>query len=146
MACWKNTLVIITSDHGEEFGEHGVFDHGYSLYLDEVHVPLVILAATAPAGRVVAEPVSLRDLPATVVDLLGLAADSPFPGRSLAAHWRVPPGAPAPHDPGDLGGGLPDHRAGPAARPRAVPAGLYHVAGGQRLALPPRRHGCRGAV
>jgi hypothetical protein len=37
-------------------------------------------------------PVSLRDLPATVVDRLGLAADSPFPGRSLAAYWGLPPG------------------------------------------------------
>jgi arylsulfatase A-like enzyme len=87
----QDTVVIITSDHGEEFGEHGVFDHGYSLYLDEVRVPLVILGATAPAGRAVAVPVSLRDLPATIVDLVGLATDSPFPGRSLAAHWRVPP-------------------------------------------------------
>jgi arylsulfatase A-like enzyme len=91
-----DTLVILTSDHGEEFGEHGVFNHGYSLYLDEVHVPLVILSAAAPAGRTVAEPVSLRDLPATIVDLLGLAADSPFPGRSLAAYWRTPPGADPP--------------------------------------------------
>ena len=93
----RETVVIITSDHGEEFGEHGVFNHGYSLYLDEVHVPLVILAPGAPAGRAVAEPVSLRDLPATIVDLLGLAGDSPFPGRSLAAHWRTPAGAAAPH-------------------------------------------------
>jgi arylsulfatase A-like enzyme len=92
----EKTVVIITSDHGEEFGERGVFDHGYSLYLDAVHVPLVILAPTAPAGRIVAEPVSLRDVPATVVDLLGLAADSPFPGRSLASRWRTPPGAAPP--------------------------------------------------
>jgi arylsulfatase A-like enzyme len=95
-AALEETVVIITSDHGEEFGERGVFDHGYSLYLDAVHVPLVILAPTAPAGRAVAEPVSLRDVPATVLDLLGLSADSPFPGRSLAAHWRTPPGAAPP--------------------------------------------------
>ena len=36
-------------------------------------------------------PVSLRDLPATIVDLLGLSAGSPFPGRSLAAYWRAAP-------------------------------------------------------
>ena len=36
------------------------------------------------------QPVSLRDLPATVVDLLGLSAGSPFPGRSLAAYWGLP--------------------------------------------------------
>jgi arylsulfatase A-like enzyme len=56
--------------------------------LHELLVPLVILAPAAPAGRVVTDPVSLRDLPATVVDLLGLDGDSRFPGRSLAARWR----------------------------------------------------------
>ena len=59
--------------------------HSYSVSLEETGVPLVILSPTAPAGRVVKQPVSLRDLPATVVDLLGISAKSPFPGRSLAA-------------------------------------------------------------
>ena len=85
-------IVIITSDHDESFGEHGLFLHGASLYLDEIAVPLVILSSDAPAGRVVAEPVSLRDLPATVIDRLGLKAGSPFPGRSLAAYWSLSPG------------------------------------------------------
>jgi arylsulfatase A-like enzyme len=83
-----HTLVIITSDHGESFGAHGIFGHGGSLYLDETAVPLVILSPGATGDRVVAEPVSLRDLPATVVDLLGLADGSSFPGWSLAAAWR----------------------------------------------------------
>ncbi len=87
-----NTVVIITSDHGEAFGDHGYFGHSYSLYLDVIGVPLVILSPGAPAGRVVDDPVSLRDLPATVVDQLGLSAGSPFPGRSLAAYWRSVPG------------------------------------------------------
>jgi arylsulfatase A-like enzyme len=87
-----NTVVIITSDHGEAFGDHGLFGHGSALYLDQIGVPLVILSPRAPAGRVVEDPVSLRDLPATVVDQLGLSASSPFPGHSLAAHWRTAPG------------------------------------------------------
>jgi len=87
-----NTVVIITSDHGEGFGDHGHYGHSYSLYLDEIGVPLVILSPGAPAGRIVDNPVSLRDLPATVVDLVGLSAGSPFPGRSLAALWHSPPG------------------------------------------------------
>ena len=85
----RNTLVVITSDHGEEFGEHGIFDHGASLYLGEIRVPLLILGPGAPAGVTVSEPVSLRDLPATVVDQLGLSAGSPFPGRSLSDFWRT---------------------------------------------------------
>jgi len=84
----RNTVVIVTSDHGEEFGEHQVFDHGFSLYLYESHVPLLIISPSAPAGRTVTTPVSLRDLPATVVDILGLATGSPFPGQSLASSWH----------------------------------------------------------
>jgi arylsulfatase A-like enzyme len=81
----EETLVIVVSDHGEHLGDHLLFAHGCSLYRQLVGVPLVIAGqAGVPAGRVVSEPVSLRDIPATVVDLLGLADSSPFPGRSLA--------------------------------------------------------------
>jgi len=83
----ENTLVMITADHGEEFGEHGVFMHGYSLYLPALHVPLLVsFPARVPAGGRVSAPVSLRDIPATVLDLLALR-DGPFPGRSLAECW-----------------------------------------------------------
>ncbi|WP_410001716.1 sulfatase [Singulisphaera sp. GP187] len=89
-----DTIVIVTADHGEHLGEQRLYGHGCSLYRPELHVPLLVFAPGAvPTGQVVKAPVSLRDLPATVVDLLGLAADSPFPGRSLAAAWS---GAPAP--------------------------------------------------
>jgi arylsulfatase A-like enzyme len=87
-----NSVVIITGDHGEAFGDHGFYGHSFSLFLDEIGVPLVILAPGAPAGRVVNSSVGLRDLPATVVDLLELSAGSPFPGRSLAAYWGTAPG------------------------------------------------------
>jgi arylsulfatase A-like enzyme len=87
-----NTVVIITSDHGEAFGDHGYYGHSFSIYFDEIGVPLVILSPDAPAGRVVDSPVSLRDLPATVVDQLGFSASSPFPGHSLAAYWKMAPG------------------------------------------------------
>jgi arylsulfatase A-like enzyme len=83
-----NTLVIITSDHGEHFGEHDLLLHGNSLYRDLLHVPLVVLfPGRAPAGRRVGEFVSLRDLPATVLDLLRLEGKGWFPGRSLARFW-----------------------------------------------------------
>ncbi len=83
-----DTLVIVTADHGEHLGDHLLFFHGCSLYRQLVQVPLVIVDPKGvPAGRVVAEPVSLRDVPATVVDLLGLVRDAPFPGRSLARFW-----------------------------------------------------------
>lgn len=91
----ENTDVIITSDHGEEFGEHLYFGHAYNTNLDAIGVPLVILSPRAPKGWVVSGPVSLRDLAATVVDLLGLSAGSPLPGGSLAACWASGPGTPS---------------------------------------------------
>jgi arylsulfatase A-like enzyme len=85
----ENTLVIVTSDHGEHFLEHGFLGHGLSLYRREVHVPLWIFPPSGtPAARPVAEPVSLRDLPATIVDWLGCDDRSPFPGQSLAPYCR----------------------------------------------------------
>jgi arylsulfatase A-like enzyme len=84
----ENTVVIITSDHGELLGEHGLFEHGNSLYLPLLHVPLLIAyPPEVPSGRVVHEGATLRDLPATVVDLLGLEGVG-FPGRSLARYWQ----------------------------------------------------------
>jgi arylsulfatase A-like enzyme len=84
----EETLVIVTSDHGEHVGEQDLFGHGCSLYRPELHVPLLVIDTSGtPAGRIVRAPVSLRDLPATVVDRLGMAQGSPFPGRSLARHW-----------------------------------------------------------
>lgn len=83
-----NTLVIITSDHGEEFGEHGVMIHGHSTYLRSIHVPLIIsFHSRIPSGVGIAEPVTLRDLPATIVDLLGLNNQGRIPGNSLVQRW-----------------------------------------------------------
>ena len=99
------TWVIVTADHGESFGEHpGVFRHGMSLYRTERHVPLLIVPPSGhPSGRVVTETVSLRDLAATIVDLVDPEAGSPFPGASLARFWdrassssADAPGAPEP--------------------------------------------------
>lgn len=81
------TLVIVTSDHGEEFGEHGVFYHGHTLYRQALHVPLLMFGAgVEPAVRRVTQAVSLRDVPATVADLLAVP-DPPFAGRSLRRFW-----------------------------------------------------------
>lgn len=84
----ERTIVIITSDHGEEFFEHELWDHGNSLYHPSVHVPLLVIApGLAPAGVRTAQLVSLRSLPATVLDLLRWPGASPFPGASLAGAW-----------------------------------------------------------
>lgn len=83
----RNTIVIVTADHGEEFGEHGVWGHGYGLYLSSLRVPLVIVAPRGvPAAARVPQWISLRDLAATIVDLAG--APTSMPGRSLARYWN----------------------------------------------------------
>lgn len=76
------THVIVTSDHGELFGEHGLHGHGNSLYLPELHVPLIVRhpGRVQPGVRVDA-PVTLRDLMATVLDAAG------HPGAAPGASW-----------------------------------------------------------
>ena len=87
-----NTIVILSSDHGEEFAEHGMIDHGNSLYRPSLDIPLLIWSpGRVPAGAVFQTPVTIRDIPATVVDLLGITGEHAFPGRSLARFWT--PGA-----------------------------------------------------
>jgi arylsulfatase A-like enzyme len=88
----ENTLVIITSDHGEQFGEHDLMSHGNSLYHPLLDVPLILrLPGKVPQNLRVGTPVTLRDLPMTVADLVGVPGTG-FPGSSWAALWK--PGGP----------------------------------------------------
>lgn len=87
----ENTLIIITSDHGEAFGEHGTFLHGKSLYLEEIQVPLILwLPDYVPAGLRVVKPVTNAWIPATILDLLGESNQNIFPGSSLGQFWQDP--------------------------------------------------------
>lgn len=90
-----NTMIIVTADHGEEFGEHGGYGHG-SLYPPVTRVPLLIVP---PGGlespRRVARATSIRSVAATIAHVLDLEAESPFPGTSLASDWNASPGEPA---------------------------------------------------
>jgi arylsulfatase A-like enzyme len=86
----RDAVVIITADHGEEFREHGGLSHGYTLYNDNIRVPLIIVAPGAQAGRVVQANVSLLDLAPTLLELLGLPPEPRFEGRSLAAQLHGP--------------------------------------------------------
>src|SRR5262245_41948123 len=66
-------------------------EHGESVYRPEIRVPLLIVMPSGPRSPgVVRETVSLRDLPATIVDPVDLADGAPFPGRSLARFWFDP--------------------------------------------------------
>jgi hypothetical protein len=78
----ESTAVILVADHGEEFGEHGGEAHGWDIYNELIHVPLVV---RMPGGRVGHVPmhVTQRDLPFTITELLGVAPGAPGPDRSL---------------------------------------------------------------
>jgi arylsulfatase A-like enzyme len=86
-----HTIVVITGDHGESLGQHGVDTHGAALYWELVHVPLLIwYPGQVPAGLRVNRPVSNTAIAATVMDLIGDAGDQGFPGPSLTAFWKTP--------------------------------------------------------
>ena len=87
----KNTVVIITSDHGEALGDHGLSFHGAALYWELVHVPLVMTwPGHLPQAVRVDQPVTNADIANTVLNLVG-AKQNPFPGPSLTALWGHPP-------------------------------------------------------
>lgn len=86
-----STLVVLTADHGEGLGELGYVGHGRRLDEGIARVPLIVrYPGTVPAGRAIAEPVTLLDLAPTLLDLTGISKlagnDRPwsFAGRSLA--------------------------------------------------------------
>jgi arylsulfatase A-like enzyme len=92
---WQNTIVIITSDHGEEFGEHGNYTHGLDLYREELHVPLIIAGPGIPHGVRISHLVGTRQLFSTVLDVAG-GGHTPFSRTSLAGFWD-PGFKPAPY-------------------------------------------------
>jgi arylsulfatase A-like enzyme len=64
------TIFVLTSDHGTEFYEHKRFDHGFSLYDELIHVPLVIKLPKQKGGKVIRDQVSSVDVMPTILDLL----------------------------------------------------------------------------
>jgi arylsulfatase A-like enzyme len=85
----KETLVVITSDHGEALGQHHLRTHGKALYWESIHVPLVIWYPDhVPAGVKVATPITNAAIPATIMNLLGIGAQSMFPASSLSTLWQ----------------------------------------------------------
>ncbi len=83
----EQTVIVVTSDHGEEIFERGQFDHGDTLFEEVTHVPLVLSwPGRIPAGRTVEAPTSLTNLPATLLDLAGVATRL-GQGESLKPVW-----------------------------------------------------------
>lgn len=77
-----NAVVIISSDHGEEFLDHGGFDHGHTVYEELLRVPLIMKFPGREPG-IVETPVSTMDIAPTVLDYLGIEVPPSMQGRSL---------------------------------------------------------------
>ena len=84
MGLWDNTLVILSADHGEAFGEHGLYYHSHSLYEEEIRVPCIIKppGSPPPVGEI---PGAVRnmDIPMTILDYCGVAGLEDVQGQSL---------------------------------------------------------------
>ncbi|HEX3774569.1 MAG TPA: sulfatase-like hydrolase/transferase [Polyangiaceae bacterium] len=78
-----NAVVIVTADHGEEFGDHGGHYHGTSVYEEQVRVPLLISAPAALTARHIAEPVQTIDLLPTLLSALDIPKPPRLRGRDL---------------------------------------------------------------
>ncbi len=94
----RNTVIVLVSDHGEEFLEHGELGHGLTLFDEVLRVPLVISIPGDTSGAVVNRITSTIDLAPTILDLSGVEPTVSFEGSSLrrilggglrASIWRV---------------------------------------------------------
>jgi len=84
----EDAVVVVTSDHGEEFHDHGNFEHGHTLYDELIHVPLLIRwPGCIPAGLEVDSQVRHIDLAPTLLRLAGLEPPEAFEGFDLAPLW-----------------------------------------------------------
>ena len=83
-------VFFFVSDHGEEFADHGGWFHGFTLYREQLHVPLIVRDLRSPAaGARREEAVDLTDVAATLLALGGVEEAADAPGRNLlaAAPW-----------------------------------------------------------
>lgn len=79
----KKTLIIITSDHGEEFLEHGNLDHGNNLYQETIHVPLIIKLPHSIAKDTVEQSVNLIDVMPSILHFLNVDSPKQTLGKSF---------------------------------------------------------------
>ena len=82
---YDNTLVVVTADHGEAFGEKNLVLHANSVYQNLVHVPLLVKFPNSLHAGTIAKPVSLIDVAPTVLSALGYATPERLDGRDLSA-------------------------------------------------------------
>ena len=110
----RPVIAVVTSDHGEEFWDHGYFEHGHDYYREVTRIPLIFWGpGSLPAGRVEDGLAGLVDVAPTLLELAGLEApapEAPDEGRSLAPRWNAA-----------------DPESKPPPAPRFAGSNLYHL-------------------
>lgn len=87
LGLYDSSLIIITSDHGESLGSHGEVSHGYFIYQDTLHVPLVIKSPKGQKGLRISKRTGLIDIVPTVCDLFGITTPKGVSGKSLMPYF-----------------------------------------------------------
>ncbi|HUT52258.1 MAG TPA: sulfatase-like hydrolase/transferase [bacterium] len=82
-AMLNNTIIIITADHGEAFGEHDNYKHGNSLYGEEINIPLIIHDGRSAQKRTISTPLSSIEISTIIAELAGLQPAPSWKGRTL---------------------------------------------------------------
>jgi len=90
LGLYDNTMLIVTSDHGQSFGEKMLVGHGTSVYQEQVKVPLIIKYPGSREAAVEGSLVSHIDILPTVLDTLGYPIPRSLPGRNLREAPKVP--------------------------------------------------------
>jgi arylsulfatase A-like enzyme len=90
LGLWDDTLIVVTSDHGEALGERSLVNHGVSVYQDQVSVPLIVKFPHDDRARTVSGWASSVDLVPTVLQTLGLPPAEGLAGESLSGNGPGP--------------------------------------------------------
>lgn len=88
----ENTLIVFTSDHGEEFLDHGNFEHGHTVYDELIHIPMVMVGPGVKPGGRVSQVVRQVDILPTLCEAADIAGERTFTGLSLVPELRGEPG------------------------------------------------------
>jgi arylsulfatase A-like enzyme len=92
---WDDLVVVVVADHGEEFWDHGGFEHGHTHFLELIHVPLIVKRPGGPSGVVNANRVRQLDLAPSVCRWAGVSVPDAMPGLEMettAAKYAIAEG------------------------------------------------------
>jgi len=88
---YDSTLIVVTADHGEMFGEHGELTHGYFLYRSNIRVPMIFKLPGSSSPQRIEDIAGIIDIVPTVCDLLDIETPTGIQGKNLAQYFSNTP-------------------------------------------------------